>query len=96
MEPDAAYLVDDADITVRLLADPLLWRVRAVDELMVDAGASYRRRRSLQCGPLRDFLPETDATSALVAVPLTSMPRGPLLDFDVEGPSGNAWRPGKA
>jgi hypothetical protein len=65
--------------------------VRAVDEFLVDAAASYRRRRSLQCGPLRDFLPPTEASSALIALPVTSMPRGPLLDFDVEGPIGNAW-----
>jgi hypothetical protein len=92
MGSDLAYLVEDVDVTVRLLADPLLWRVRAVDELLVDAGASFRRRRSLHCLPLRDFLPvPPEATSAFIAIPLSSMPRGPLLDFDVEGPAGNAW-----
>jgi len=84
---EIAYLVDDVDLTIGLLDDPLEWRVRAVDELLVDAATSARHRRSLQCAPLRDFLPPTGADTAFIAVPVCSVPRGPLLDFDIEGPS---------
>lgn len=92
MSETAAYLVDDVEVTVRLLDEPLEWRVRAVDELLIDAASSCRHRRSLHCGSIREFLPaDLESANAFVAIPVCSMPRGPLLDFDVEGPVGNAW-----
>lgn len=87
-------LVDDERVTVNLLANPLDWRVRAVEEITLDAATTCLRRRSLQVAPLRDHLgvevPE-DATHALIALYVAPIPRGPLLDFDVTGPEGDGW-----
>jgi hypothetical protein len=87
-------LVDSREITTALLLDPLAWRVRAVEHLEIDGAYSCLRRRSLQCAPLRpvlgDLLPP-DQRNALIALNVAPMPRGPLLDLDVEGPDGQAF-----
>lgn len=86
-------LVDDRSLTVALLADPLAWRVRAVEHIEIDGAYSCARRRSLQCGPLREVLSKHDepARIAFLVVNVASVPRGPLLDFDVAGPLGPAF-----
>lgn len=94
MTEQTVNLIDDRDLTARLIAEPLEWRVRAVEELTVDSATSCTRRRSLQVAPLRpllhDFVSTTD-THALIALNVAAMPRGPLLDFDIRGPLGDAW-----
>jgi hypothetical protein len=89
-----ANLIEDRNVTVALLADPLAWRVRVVEEIAVDAATSCMRRRSLQVAPLRGQLSAhlpVGATHALLAMYVAPIPRGPLLDFDVSGPGGDAW-----
>jgi hypothetical protein len=87
-------LIDNRDVTAALLANPLQWRVRVVEEVSVDAATHCTRSRSLQCAPLQSILEpflESDEGEALLALNVASVPRGPLLDFDVEAPSGQAW-----
>lgn len=88
-----ADLVDEASVTVALLANPLAWRVRAVEHVELDGAYSCARRRSLQCGPLRAVIgKDGDAASqALLVINVASVPRGPLLDLDVSGPLGPAF-----
>ena len=82
-------------VTVRLL-ERGSWRVRAVERLEVDSAFLYRRRRSLQCGPLREVLSEDPsllqepalADPARVVLPVALLPKGPLLDLDIRGPDG--------
>lgn len=93
MPEDLLDLVDDRATTVALLADPLAWRVRAVEHIDIDGAYSCRRRRSLQCGPLRRVIEATTepASVAFLAINIASVPRGPLLDLDVVGPLGPAF-----
>lgn len=87
-------LIDDRGVTASLLANPLGWRVRVVEEILVDSATSCTRRRSLQAGPLREVLGTKvprRVTHALLALNVAPMPRGPLMDFDVKGPEGDAW-----
>lgn len=89
-----ANLIDDRQLTARLLASPLDWRVRVVEEVSVDAASSCLRRRSLQVAPLRSHLQGSvadDDTHALIGLYVAPIPRGPLLDFDVSGPEGECW-----
>ncbi len=89
-----ANLIDNRAVTVALLANPLGWRVRVVEEIHIDSATSCTRRRSLQSAPLRSLLgglAPRRATHALLALNVAPMPRGPLMDFDVEGPDGDAW-----
>ncbi|UAL30076.1 hypothetical protein K8W59_00495 [Nocardioides rotundus] len=94
MSEQLLNLVDDEHVTVTLLANPLDWRVRAVEEITVDTATSCLRRRSLQVAPLRAHLgvevPE-ETTHALLGLYVAPIRRGPLLDFDVSGPEGQAW-----
>lgn len=87
-----ANYIDDQEVSAAFIARPLEWRVRAVEEVIVDSATSCSRRRSLQVAPLREFLQAPRrATHALVALNVAAMPRGPLLDFNVAGPDGDAW-----
>ena len=89
-----ANLIEKRGATAALLADPLSWRVRVVEELVVDSATSCIRRRSLQAAPLRPLLGGLVSrrhTHALIALNVAPMPRGPLLDFNVHGPLGDAW-----
>lgn len=90
-----ADIVDVRAATVAMLRRPLDWRVRAVETVVIDAASTCVRRRSLQVAPLRplldEFLPaDGDYTHALLPMFVAPFPRGPLLDFDVEGPGGSA------
>jgi hypothetical protein len=87
-------LLDVPEATVALLARPLEWRTRVVEEILVDSATACLRRRSLQVAPLRALLAglvQPDDTHALVAINVAPVPRGPLVDFDIEGPLGEAW-----
>jgi hypothetical protein len=89
-----ANLIDRRDVSVALLNNPLGWRVRVVEEITVDSATSCTRRRSLQVAPLREVLAglvPRHATHALLALNVAPLPRGPLMDFDVSGPEGEAW-----
>ncbi len=65
-------------------------RVRAVEHLTVESATTCRRRRSLQCAPLRSLLPDglvvEDEEEAFVVLNIASVPRGALLDLNLEGP----------
>lgn len=89
-------LMDVAGVAPRLLDDPLAWRVRVVEQIDVDSPTHALRRRSLQCAPLRPVLADmlrreraTRATAAMLVLPVAPMPKGPLLDLDIEGPGGS-------
>ncbi|MDC8973169.1 hypothetical protein [Mycobacterium marinum] len=87
-------LIDERGATVALIADPLEWRIRVVEEITVDAATHCLRRRSLQVAPLRALLAPFvtyNDSEALLALNIAPMPRGPLLDFSVTGPLGDAW-----
>ena len=94
MAETAVNLIDDRQVTVALLANPLDWRVRVVEEISIDAATTCTRRRSLQVAPLRQHLSAevpAGSTHALLVLPVAPMPRGPLLDFDAQGPDGDGW-----
>jgi hypothetical protein len=88
-------LTADVDVTTALITDPLAWRVRVVEQIDIDNPHSALCRRSLQCAPLRPLLadlgalPRRAVDTALAVLPLCPMPKGPLLDFDVDGPGGS-------
>lgn len=87
-------LIDNRDTTVALLLEPLQWRVRVVEEIVVDAATNCLRKRSLQVAPLRPLIAnylDAKDEEVLIALNVAPMPRGPLLDFTVEGPLGDAW-----
>lgn len=89
-----AALADNRAVTSLLISQPLEWRVRAVEELVIDSATSCQRRRSLQVAPLRtllaDYVTPTHET-AILALNVAPMPRGPLMEFDIKGPNGAAW-----
>jgi len=98
MSDNTANIIDDRSATVTMLSEPLAWRVRAVEKISIDAASTCLRRRSVQVAPLRHVLrrhlPDDNRhgpyTHAVLAVFVAPFPRGPLLDFDVEGPYGSA------
>ena len=81
-------------VTTELLLHPLDWRARAVEQLEIASADRCLRRRSLQCAPLRTVLDRVaslgDAEEVFVVLHIATVPRGPLLDFDVEGPDGSS------
>lgn len=97
MSDKTVNLIDNRSVTAKLLADTLAWRVRVVEEITVDAATTCLRRRSLQVAPLRDYLseylvdedPKDPYTHALLGLFVAPIPRGQLMDFDVNGPDGN-------
>lgn len=93
--PETLDLMGDFEVTTSLLMDPLAWRVRAVERADLDSANSCYRSRSLQCAPLAGLL-LTDRQirmyrDALVVLNVAAMPRGPLHEFDLEGPIGPAF-----
>ncbi|WP_157545997.1 hypothetical protein [Mycobacterium sp. IS-1742] len=87
-------LTENRDVTAALLLEPLQWRVRVVEEIVVDAATTCLRTRSLQAAPLRPLIESHVSpadTQVLIALNVAPMPRGPLLDFTIEGPLGDAW-----
>lgn len=91
-------LILNQAVTAALLAAPLQWRVRVVEQIDVDSPSQTHRRRSLQTQPLRSVIAEAagisgsaagdTATHALLALPVAPVPKGPLLNFDIFGPDG--------
>ena len=53
MAKDVLDLSENEQVTVALLANPLDWRVRVVEEITIDAATTCLRRRSLQVAPIR-------------------------------------------
>lgn len=92
MQP--ANLTDDRAVTALLIARPLDWKVRVVEEITIDTGTTCLRRRSLQAAPLRELLSgraPRKAKQAILSLPVAPMPKGQLIDFDVVGPLGPAF-----
>jgi hypothetical protein len=83
-----------SEVTRRLLRDPRDWRERAVETLRVGSAQFVMRERSLQCRPLFGIVEDllggqaSPAAGAFVVLPLALLPKQPLLEFGVEGPSG--------
>ena len=94
MGAESIDLIDRRDVTAALLLRPLDWRVRAVEQLVIESATSCRRARSLQSAPLAPVLGSVvdlaEAERAWVALNVAPMPRGPLFDFNIEGPFGQA------
>lgn len=94
---EVVQLAESSELTTSFLLEPLAWRVRVVEHILVDSAHNCERRRSVQCAPLRQFLADrgfpvgAGARSAMVVVNVASVPRGPLMNFDVEGPLGSAY-----
>lgn len=94
---EVVQLAESSELTTSFLLEPLAWRVRVVEHILVDSAHNCERRRSVQCAPLRQFLADrgfpvgAGARSAMVVVNVASVPRGPLMNFDVEGPLGPAY-----
>ena len=92
-------LTSNVDVTVALLNDPWAWKVRVVEQIDVDSPESARRRRSIQCAALRPVIADAAGLApvdggkgpdeALVVVPIAPIPKGPLLEFDLQGPGGS-------
>lgn len=92
-------LTGNVAVSTALLADPLAWRIRVVEQIDVDSPSSALRRRSLQCAPLRHVIAaagglpalradSVEPESALLVLPVAPIPKGPLLEFDIHGPEG--------
>ena len=94
---EVAQLAEATELTTWLLLEPLAWRVRVVEHILLDSAHNCERRRSVQCAPLRPFLAERGLVvrpsirTAMVVVNVASVPRGPLMNFDVQGPLGPAY-----
>lgn len=94
---EVAQLSDVTDVTTWLLMEPLAWRVRVVEHILLDSAHNCERRRSVQCAPLRPFLADRGLVvgpsmrTAMVVLNVASVPRGPLMNFDVQGPLGPAY-----
>lgn len=95
MSAEVVDLIDNVDLTTTLLSNPLYWRIRAVEHVTLESGSSCLRSRSLQVAPLRDLVTDVvdvgTAKNAWLVLNVAPMPRGPLLDFDVIGPEGDAF-----
>lgn len=80
-------------VTTRLLAEPRAWRERAVERLDVGSAQFIRRRRTLQVRRLRPLLGQAPASAsydtALLVLPLATLPKRPLIDLDLHGPTGD-------
>lgn len=85
-------LSDDLSLTNELLADTWAWRHRLVEDVELGSSDQYLIRRSFQLELGRDLLEArlggADDSSVRVLVPLGTMPKQPLLDFDLLGPGG--------
>ena len=68
------------------------YRLRAVDEVTLETEGLYRLRRSVHLAPLREVLEDPGVVVAAgkgpVVLPLSLLPKSPLLEFDVTGPDG--------
>lgn len=78
-------LTDNWEVILRLLEQPDSWRIRAVEQLTVGTARSCTRHRSLQVAPLAELLrPYAHRqTSAYIALPIETLPKGPLLGYDL-------------
>jgi len=78
-------LTNNWEVILRLLEQPDSWRIRAVEQLTVGTALSCTRHRSLQVAPLDVLLRKYTAgqTSAYVALPIETLPKGPLLGYDL-------------
>jgi len=86
-------LSETDDVTGLLLANPEVWRARAVEDILVISASACSIRRSLQVAPLRNLLGDhvsPNAHMALISLPIIRMPKGPLNSFSITGPRGAA------
>jgi hypothetical protein len=76
-------------VTTTLLSDGE-WRSRSVEDVSLGSERWITSRRSLQVAPLFDFLRGflccDDVEQATLLLPVATLPKGPLLSFDVTAP----------
>lgn len=86
-------LSETDDVTGFLLANPAVWRARAVEDILIESASTCVRRRSLQVAPLRAMLGKRVSEGdreVTIALPVARMPKGPLSGFSIAGPHGPA------
>lgn len=79
-------------VTTDLLLEPLRWRERVVEEVVLDSADYVRRRRTLQVSTLREVLAldDRESTEARLILPLLTLEKRPLPHFDVRSPHDDA------
>lgn len=81
-------------VTAVLLDQPWAYRERVVDEIVLANEGLYQLKRSIQLAPIGPLLKSQGihppSAPAVATLPLALLPKTPLLDFDVEGPGGEA------
>ena len=87
------HLHNEHDLTFRLLADPTAWRERVVEKMVIEDADDVRVTSSYQIRlPLRLIQAEWPACRSgdyvRVLLPLTTRPKGVLLDVDLHGVAG--------
>jgi hypothetical protein len=86
-------LSDDLDLTLNLLVDSRAWKHRLVEQIQLSSAVHYVVRRSFQVElpveALRHRVPY-DEDTVRVMLPLTTLPKSPLLNFDLVGPEGRS------
>ena len=93
--PDRLDLSDSVDVVTRLL-DERVWRSRVVEQVEIDRSYFGRTVRSLQVAPLRpiigDLFPRsTKRATSKIVLPVMTLPKGPLVNFDLTAPLGQAF-----
>lgn len=82
-------LLNRPDVTSHLLLESARWRSRVVEEVRLESAVSARTSRSLQVVPLREVLQEIpslelDRSTARLALPLATLPKGPLVNLHLK------------
>ncbi len=83
----ATDLRDRPEVTFALLSDAS-WKTRGVEEITVGSALSMTSRRSYQCADVGAALGSLRprARTATLLLPVTTLPKRPLLGFDVSVP----------
>lgn len=92
----AVDLAEDVESTTTLLRDSSNWRTRVTEQVDIDKALSYRSTRTLQIAPLLETLTphlterRVKFSEVTIALPVATLPKGPLVNFDARGGSGEA------
>lgn len=86
---------ENVEATSALLIDPN-WRSRVTEQIDIGRALSYRSTRTLQVTPLIDVLTpylgavRLESADVTVALPVATLPKGLLVNFNARGGSGEA------
>jgi hypothetical protein len=88
-------LSDDLGFTFDLLVDTRAWKHRVVEQVTLGSETYYKVQRTYQIelppALLEAYDGNGDARERVrVLLPLTALPKAPLLSFDLTGPDGNS------